>query len=223
MQKFPAKHGDGQHGEVVAEDRPHRDDEHQPPHDGQVRVPRLGEQLRPVEAHEERDERPPCRAGRPVPPPSPGHPEHRADREHVERRGGRLHGPGGARRRSCRRARAPRSSGARDGSPGTTRFPIRPGSPISGGWLLATSRIRSSVWARSSTGNHRGWASSTTATTKGTTIRTQRPDAAPPGGTVRLGARRPDASSRRARCDHRRAARARGGHLYTPDRHPGTR
>ena len=59
---------DGQRGEVVAPHRPHRDEEDEPPHHREVRVPRLGEDVRPVEREQRGRARRPTPTSTGVPP-----------------------------------------------------------------------------------------------------------------------------------------------------------
>src|SRR5215475_2364705 len=49
------------------------------------------------------------------------------------------------------------------------------GSPVSGGWLLKTSRLRVAMFASSPLGTHPSWSARTSATTKGTSVRTKTP------------------------------------------------
>ena len=88
----PREDRDGEHRRVVRDDGPHGEHEDEPPHHGQVRVPRLREDRCAVGTDEQRRHRGHCEH-EPEPAPPERDPQRDADGEDVERRGRRLEGP----------------------------------------------------------------------------------------------------------------------------------
>ena len=91
-QNVPGEHDDREQRPVVAQDRPDREHEQQPPEDRHVRVPRQGEDCGAVVREQPGEDCGEAEQHEQAAPP-PREPEHRPDDEHVEADRGRVHRP----------------------------------------------------------------------------------------------------------------------------------